>query len=226
MTCRQFAADYGRTIAALQSNPALRASDSWPYGRTPARRPPDPLELETVRARRARTFPFDDFLYCGFGYPNGRLSAVLYRPDRITFVRLADAQSALISYEFSGCYLAKFRFRTAWYGAHIATAEAAAHDRKTLWMDFLRTYASDISALAMIRPSAERALFEETYRLRRLRRRVTLAGLFDGTHRGYSIVYDFERCAVADDDDNNIRVAHKELLAHPADRTTYLLKTI
>lgn len=146
-------------------------------------------------------FPIGDpglkpyFMPCGIHY-NGHLSGVLYRAGKITYVPLPYGQGPVISFEFSGCDMAKLCFRGMWYAFHISTSEYACYDCKSQWKAFLSQYKRDISTLVMFKPTMHRDLFEKSDELHRAKWPVTLAGLIAEDNTCYTLVYDYKSARV------------------------------
>ncbi len=209
LTPAQFFRDYGRHIArtpvAERYTPVVRNLDI-------------PIADPAVRAR---------FRCFGLAYP-GVFSGVIYHPGYITYMKLPGPYCGAISYEFSGCYMAKLCFRGEWYVMHIGTAAGAAaqEDCRTVWMDFLNFHKQDISHLAIIKPNDEPPYQEWLdLKFRQNRAGLTVAGLFDGRNRGYSLVYDLRNCRVADNDARRIVLAQRCLLTRAIDKMHYYGKT-
>lgn len=208
MTPAEFQRDYGRHIART---PAVDRYNPWVLHLD------IPITDPAIRAR---------FRCYGLSYP-GAFSAVIYHPGYITYMKLPDPHCAAISYQFSGCYMAKLCFRNEWYVMHIGTAASLREDCRTAWMDFLNRYRNQISRLTMIKPNDEPPYQQwQDLKFRHNRQGLTVAGLFDGRHRGYSLVYDLNNCCVADHDATRLVVAHRHLLARQIDKTHYLLKQL
>lgn len=207
LTPTQFFRDYGRHIARTP------AADRYTLV---VRNLDIPIADPAIRGR---------FLCYGRAYP-GVLSAVIYHPGWITYMKLPGLYCATISYAFSGCYMAKLCFRGEWYVMHIGTADSLAEDCRTTWMDFLNRYRQDISRITIIRPSDESPYEEwKDLKFRRNRQGLTVAGFFDDRNRGYSLVYDLHNCCVADNDARRIVLAQRCLLTRAIDKMHYYGKT-
>lgn len=141
-------------------------------------------------------------------------------------MKLPSRYCGAISYEFSGCYMAKLCFKGEWYVFHIATSGEIAGDCKTRWLDFLHFHKADIKGIAMFKPTCE-AVYENWKVLRFGRSLpVTLACLIDDRNKGYSLVFDYRDCKVAESDDRNIENSQHVLLAREEDKLDFLRKTL
>lgn len=122
------------------------------------------------------------------------LSGVYYRANYITYVPLRDATTCIISYQFSGCYMAKLCYRGEWYGLHIATSDTPRGDCQSVWKEFVHLNHRHISYLRIIKPSAERpyqtwSTLKQDAKVKNLVSKTTTAGFFDHEGNGYSMMY-------------------------------------
>lgn len=189
----QFYQSYGKNIHAAQNNPNMRTLRRWPY-----LAPVGSDHKIPVDARIA-----GKFLFNGFSYP-GYLSAVMYRPGFITYMVLPAQHYAAVSYEFSGCFMARFRFKGVRYVCHISTAgsDSPQDDCKQVWMDFLHIHADQISELVMFRPTDERKCYEFYQELKiksifqKQQTHPSLCGLIKSDGSCHSLVLNLETCCI------------------------------
>lgn len=211
MTAQAFFRNYGQHIRRMQSDPNFRSFQFWPYI--------DPsgyqncIDIPNSIVKKV-------FKYLGIVYQE-YLSGVIYGERLISYMKLPSRYCAAISFQFTGCYMAKVCFRKEWYVFHIATFPDRTGDRKYEWMDFLNLCRNDISAICMFRPSDQRELFDEYLDLWKRGEDVTLACLIDDRNIAHTIVYDKANCSVYNNDDQNIRVCHASLLCRDIDRAHY-----
>lgn len=130
-----------------------------------------------------------------------QLMGVYYQPNFITYVPLRDATTCIISYQFTGCYMAKLCYRGEWYGLHIATSDTPWGDCQSVWKEFVHLNHRHISYLRIIKPSAERPYqtwktLKQHEKVKDLVRQTTTAGFFDREGNGYSLMYDYTGCCV------------------------------
>lgn len=107
------------------------------------------------------------------------ISGVKYIEGKITYVLLPYRHYPVISFEFSGCWMAKLCFRGVWFAFHISTSETQSYDCKSQWKDFLSRYKSDISALVMFKPTMRKELFDTFIKLRYYEKKASNFDRFD-----------------------------------------------
>ena len=75
------------------------------------------------------------FRRCEIAYKPNSLYGVLFQPNYITYSVLGNINSVAISFQFSGCYMAKIQARDLnYYACHIySTGEYSSTDRKEFW---------------------------------------------------------------------------------------------
>lgn len=214
MDARTFYNNYGQHIERVQRDRSRRRYESWPYV------PP---------INQGANIPITDpnlkrhFVQCEINY-DGLLSGVLYREGMITYARLSNRECPAISFQFSGCYMAKLCFRNTWYVFHISTSEWAAYDRKSEWKAFLSAYKNDISAIVMYKPTDERALFDIYKDMHGRQLPVTLAGLIT-LSECYTLVYDYISARVVTASDactDYIRRCPQSVLCNAVDESYFL----
>lgn len=181
MDANSFYQKYGQYIARVQQNTTRWSLRKWPYI--------NPRLLKgDLEVTDPALSPY--FLPYGIHY-DWYLSAVIYRPGRITYVPLPYGPYSVISFEFSGCWMAKICFRGAWYAFHISTSRTPQYDCKLQWRRFLSQYKSHISSIVMFQPTALRDLFDKSIKLHGDGRPATLAGLIAEDNTCYTLVYDY-----------------------------------
>ena len=151
MNANTFNDYYGQHIARVQQNALRRTLPAWPY--IIPRLPDAGIAIQDSGIKR-------HFVPCGIHY-DWYLSGVIYRAGMITYVPLPYWPYAAISFEFSGCYMAKLCFRGDWYAFHIATSTTPADDCKQVWKDFLALHKQDITTFVMCRPTSVKDLFDK-----------------------------------------------------------------
>lgn len=215
MNASDFYRNYGRNIFQLQNDPRCHTLPYWPFANPDNLRTDIPIDRPEIKSK---------FKCKGFAYP-GYLSAVIYEFGYITYMKLPSRYCGAISYEFSGCFMAKLCFKGEWYIFHIATSREIAGDCKIQWLDFLHFHKNDITGITMFKPTLE-AVYKNWITLRSRCLPVTLACLIDDRNKGYSFVFDYHDCKVAESDDMNIERSHTVLLARDEDKLDFLRKTI
>lgn len=214
MNANTFYQKYGQYIARVQQYSSIGEQDRWPYIK-PGRLKGD---LEVTDSALS---PY--FMPYGIHY-DWYLSAVLYRPGRITYVPLPYGPYPVISFEFSGCWMAKICFRGVWYALHISTSKTPQYDCKSQWKSFLSQYKSHISAIVMFQPTTLRDLFDKSIDLHGNGRPVTLAGLIAEDNACYTLVYDYMSARVvtaADARTDYIGRCFRDLLCNEPDLIHY-----
>lgn len=140
LTSDIFNREYGPAMASVH-NQEPKEFGYWPYRK--------PITDQVFP-------PIDDsllskFKSCGFQY-NG-IASVLYQDGKITFMKI-NRMTAAISFDFRGCYMAKFKFRGDWYVVHIYCCEGEPKlDCKDTWNEFVRMYREEIECLILIQPT-------------------------------------------------------------------------
>ena len=81
---------------------------------------------------------------------NIRVTSVLWERGKITIYPIYDFEDAL-SFQFSGCIMAKFKFHNQYYVAHIHVTKDADDTRKQ-WTDLIRNTLG-LSEITMFKPS-------------------------------------------------------------------------
>lgn len=177
MNANTFYQNYGQYIARVQSR---RECNSWPF----VFMQQDNIELSDPDFQKT-------FMPYGMDY-DCFISGVKYIEGKITYVLLPYRHYPVISFEFSGCWMAKLCFRGVWFAFHISTSETQSYDCKLQWKDFLSRYKSDISALVMFKPTMRKELFDTFIKLRYYeKKQVTLTGLIDEHDICYTLVYNY-----------------------------------
>ena len=131
----------------------------------------------------------------GFVYP-GAITGVFYKESKIAFFPLIDPQSSLISFQFLGCYMAKFCFNGKYYGCHIfcSTGNFFGRDCKAIWNRFVIDYAPDIKELVLFQPTDGKGLIchETIKRNKEVNndKRFQVCGLITPDNRMYSVCLD------------------------------------
>lgn len=222
MDALQFYNAYGMYIHIGQNVPAYKNMDFWPYIHPGHLVVDIPITDRVIKAK---------FIPCGFSYP-GKLTAVLYRSGDIAYANL-PAHHAVISYDFSGCLMAKFCLLGVWYVCHITCIGATdSSDCKKPWKDFLHLHKNDITQLVMIRPSDDKRLLNKMVECADRCRKafkpcnVTLAGLIAADNSCFVALVDRESGRIYDDDDANIASCPKILVCHDADTMDLLRKIL
>lgn len=140
--------------------------------------------------------------YCaGFRYPGNHIAAAFFVDNNVGFYRVSPA-SAMISFRFSGCYMAKFVDQSSGctYVCHITSKGGRADegDCRRFWNDFVRTCGSQIANVVVFKPVS---IGDRIYaRLQELRSRgsncYTICGLIDSDDRCYVLLMDIYTCKV------------------------------
>lgn len=213
MNANTFYQKYGQYIARVQQYSSIRELDRWPY-------------INPGRLNACIYIPESDlsshFMPYGIYY-DGYLTGVFYREGRITYVPLSHGLQPTISFQFSGCFMAKLRFRGTWFAFHISTSESSIYDCKAVWNSFLDRHKREISSIVMFKPTDERSLYDEYIRLYP-KGKATLAGLITEDNVCYTLVYDCVTAKVVTAVDlctDYIRQCPPHLLCNEQDRSYY-----
>lgn len=78
---------------------------------------------------------------CEIDYDDTNLIGVLYQPNLITFSSLGNSNKTVISFQFTGCYMAKFQATdSSFYACHIySTGGTVSTDGVQAWRELYRT---------------------------------------------------------------------------------------
>lgn len=193
MTPKEFQDKYGQI---LQKTSRSNAQLGCPY--TPELTQPEDIAIDPGSSLR------DKFKCYGLHYQD-KLRGVRYRQGYITYVQLPDPSFAAISYEFSGCYMAKLCFDGRWYVFHVSTSPDAEYDCKKEWREFLSDYGARITDVVVYDPTQDKGFFERYCALVvREDVRITVACVLDAQSRGYALILDCLTGAVYANDQKNI----------------------
>lgn len=187
MNAETFYTKYGQHIANAQRNTTHRKYNKWPYLNLSQ---DTDIAIQDPGIKR-KFIPF------GTDY-NGSISGVVYMEGKITYVSLPYERYPAISFQFSGCYMAKLCFKGKWYAFHISTSDSPGMDCKEDWKRFLTLHQADISAIVMCKPTDKKDYFDKYGELH-IRKRlgnITLACLIDEDNHCYTIVYNVESASV------------------------------
>lgn len=187
MTPDKFQSDYGQLLRA--------SGQGWPYG--------------SILGGQEEGIPnIGDFgrvfRRYGVNYQN-QLYGVLYMEGFITYMEIPTGQTPTISYQFTGCYMAKFCLdKSQWYVCHISTGSG--YDRWREWLDFLENYSTRISQLVVYKPTDDPVLFDalvQVYATGPIGG-INLTCVIDAHHDGYALLLDPDTLGVYRDLDQNI----------------------
>lgn len=191
MNVEAFYQGYGQYI--LQSQKNLGTNKWWPY--LPLIIAPKDIPIEDVAIR-------DKFKCYGVVY-QGNIAAVLYQEGFITYLKI-PSYCAAISYQFTGCYMAKLCFKKEWYIFHISTSESSKCDCKSVWREFLNNYKNDISDIFMFKPTDNNDIYVayQNALFQKPRPALTLSCLINAQNQGYALLLDVAKCTVYGGDEN------------------------
>lgn len=173
--------NYGWIIAEAQSR--YNRIGQWPYI-IPDSTQNIPID-DVVNIRNK--FKSNSIVY-SFGGPIG----VIYKEGFITFGIINQHMDA-ISYEFSGCYMAKFFFRGNWYVCHISCKERTPSDCKDVWNEFVYKYQKDIKYLLLFKPTSYDIVQQIAIKCNKdfeTSNRFQVCGLITMHNRMYSLCFD------------------------------------
>ncbi|WP_294606165.1 hypothetical protein [uncultured Bacteroides sp.] len=172
--------NYGQIIAEIQSK--NNRIGQWPYI-IPDSTQNIPIDDDNIRNK----FRSNSIVY-SFGGPVG----VIYKEGFITFGIITQYMDA-ISYEFSGCYMAKFFFRGNWYVCHISCKDGALSDCKDVWTEFTYRYQKEIKHLFLFNPIDYDIVRQITIKCNgglNTSNRFQVCGLITSCNRMYSLCFD------------------------------------
>lgn len=184
MTSQDFYYQYGERIVFATEN--RKDMPDFPYI-FPTRYCLGGGKLEDLIIPNAR----NRFKYYGIDYPPS-ISAVLFQTGIITYSKMSHNR-AVISYEFSGCYMARFKFLDSWYICHICClGNNDSGDCKRDWNAFIQEYyhrRGEIENLSLFKPTAGYdARYYNIYN--GFPSQIQVVGLITHDGRCYSIVMD------------------------------------
>lgn len=202
MTASFFNRHYGRIIKDRQDNRSLPRTAYWPY-LIPLMGEDTEDDLEIRKNFKRKGIKYDG------------VTGVFYEQGYNTYMRLSGKDSPAISFEFSGCYMAKMQFKYKWYVFHISTSRDTSLDCKAAWIDFLSTHNQHIQTLVVYNPSKGSGLLMKCATMAYKRKQPTmLACVINENNDAYALIYDKNECRVArnlifgcfpERADNNIR---------------------
>lgn len=183
MNAADFGNYYGKHIFNAQVDPGWRTRSAWPY--VDPNLPNTSIAIKDPDVKRY-------FIPYGINY-KWYMAGVVYYPGRISYAPLPYGPYSAISFQFSGCYMAKLCFRGDWYAFHISTDNSPSRDCKEVWKKFLSQHKHDITTFVMFRPTDDRVLFNKWCDLhynRKCHSPITLSGLIAEDNRCYTLIYD------------------------------------
>lgn len=133
MTEQEFYNDIGHHICA--EHMVYGKDRHWPY----VNRTYGPAPIGTG--------PFMEFAY---SYPH-RVTAVFWNDGKVTMASMRPGDTA-VSFDFSGCYMARFRMGGRLYACHIHSSTDRGLDRKADWNAFYTANRSQITDAVLFRP--------------------------------------------------------------------------
>lgn len=129
------------------------------------------------------------------GYHYRGISYVEWIQTKISFFRIAEGAHA-ISYKFSGCIMAKFKFQNKWYAAHIATEEKPDRDCKAVWNDFYSEFTANgmLTDVHIFKPYAVQEIKTHHLEIMDTRnwRKAAVCGVITSTNECYSCILDLD----------------------------------
>lgn len=201
MNAKSFYDKYGWRIANAQKRACQSPTiTTWPF---------------VVSRLNGGNFPIPDrdlqdvFVSSGINY-GGMLYGVFYYPGKITYMPLPNGQCPVISFEFSGCWMAKLCFCGVWYGFHISTSDSELYDCKSQWMSFLERYKNNISDVKiMFQPTEnnkdllDKADILHDKRTPGYSRPTMVAGLITEDNSCFAFIYDYMSAHVVSSPDGS-----------------------
>lgn len=172
--------NYGQIITGAQSK--YGRISQWPY-MIPDNSQNIPIDDNNIRNK---------FKSNAIGYSFGGPIGVIYKEGFITFSVIAEYMDA-ISYEFSGCYMAKFFFRGRWYVCHISCKERTPSDCKDVWNEFVYEYQKEIKHLLLFKPTSSDIVQQMAIKCNKdfeTSNRFQVCGLITMHNRMYSLCFD------------------------------------
>ena len=115
-----------------------------------------------------------DFSFRGFNDNDRRICVVLYEMGRIVCCRTYSSYFC-ISFEFSGCYMARFKYDGVCYACHIYKNSSSNIDCKDLWNNFIDGAAAQLSDVILFNPFLQST--EEAKKLRRNSEEISICGI-------------------------------------------------
>lgn len=172
--------NYGQIIAKKQLK--NNCIGQWPY----------------IIPDSTQNIPIDDgdirnkFRSNSITYSSRAPVGIIYKEGFITFGIIAQYMDA-ISYEFSGCYMAKFFFRGNWYVCHISCKEGTLSDCKDIWTEFTYRYQKEIKHLLLFNPIDNGIVQQIKIKCNKdlnTSNRFQVCGLITSDNRMYSLCFD------------------------------------
>ncbi len=190
MNANYFYRLYGCSMSAPATAPHTRPQ--WPHIRG--------MEDGALPANDADSRRY--FICCGGTYnaidaTHVAMTAVFYRQAYISYMPMPKYNAA-ISFQFAGCYMAKFTLGGQTYVCHITSMSGASDDRKAQWNNFVRTYHSRLTDLRVFRPTdPDDMLYRESEALKSRGMKTMVCGLITPAGECYGAVIDYESYTVA-----------------------------
>ena len=136
------------------------------------------------------------FCCTGFCYPQSRIAAVLFVDNNVGIYEVNQAQ-AVISFRFSGCYMAKFTYDNRIFVCHITSKGSLTErgDCREGWDSFVRNNRQKISDMVVFKPVTIRSdLYAQFQKLGD--RKYTICGLITPNNSCYALLMDVYTCQV------------------------------
>lgn len=199
MTPNYFYQRYGQHIA--RTNTQFRIS-YWPYICPITNWPNNIVNLSQLHIPDDENRNINRFTYLGFDYPFGNISVVLDSSGKITSKSISR-NSVAMSYNFSGCYMAKFCFAGCWFVCHIfCSGPKDSSDCKNTWNSFVKEYChrrGDIDTLILFKPTNSKYNVDYWNDANKFPpQQIQIAGLITPDNRCYSLPIDRENAFVID----------------------------
>lgn len=141
MTLNDFYQRYGWYIYQAQKR---RNMDVFPYVNA------DQTQNNFIPMLNPNITKVENYHCYGYNYTTGKLTGVFWTKERIAYYSI-NPNVAAISFQFAGCYMAKFKLNNQWFICHIHSTTERYYDRKGDWNCFVRNY--NLQNLVVFKPT-------------------------------------------------------------------------
>lgn len=137
------------------------------------------------------------FCCAGFCYPQGRIAAVLFVDNNVGIYEVNPAQT-VVSFRFSGCYMAKFTYDNRIFVCHITSKGRPTErgDCRNGWNQFVQNNRQNISNMVVFKPTTIDSHLYSVFQRLGDRNKYTICGLITPDNFCYVLLMDVYTCQV------------------------------
>lgn len=130
--------------------------------------------------------------FCFFGkHVSDMISFCVYKQGYIVCHR-TYGRYVCVSFEFSGCYMARFKYDGIYYYCHIFRQSNSSGDCKNLWNNFLSNHYQHISDIVIFRPNIERIKNKLRWISTNSMAHYSICGIIDTNNDCYAAIIEHE----------------------------------